>query len=68
MFVEFGLEALEQGKGICSRAGKSGQHTIIVKATNLAGGRLDHHAAERDLAIATQSDAASRRTERMVVP
>ena len=41
MLVELRLEALEQRERVGSRAGKSGEHAIVVKATDLARRRLD---------------------------
>ncbi len=68
VLLELGLEALEQREGIGGAAGESREDLVVVEPAHLARGGLDDDVAERDLAVAAEGDAPSRRTERMVVP
>jgi hypothetical protein len=53
---QFGLETFEQRECVSSAAGKPCENAIVKKASDLTGGRLQNHIAERDLAIATERD------------
>jgi hypothetical protein len=59
VLLKFGLEALEQGEGIGSGAGKTGQHFAVVELAHLARCALDHDVAERYLAVAADGDLRS---------
>ena len=59
MLVELRLEALEQRERISGRPRKTGQHTIAVKATHLACGRLDDDVAERHLSVAAERNGCA---------
>ena len=60
MFLQLGLEALEQGEGIGGAAGEAGQHLVLVQPAHLAGSGLDDDIAEGDLAVAAEGDVRCR--------
>ena len=56
VFVELGVEPLEQRECIGRRAGKPRQNAIVIKPTYFFRALLDHDIAECDLAVATHRD------------
>ena len=68
VLFELGLEALEQRERVGGRSGEAREHAVVVQAAHLARRRLDDDVAERDLAVAAELTAPSRRTDRIVVP
>ena len=59
VFLQFALEALEEGKGIRRGPGETRQHPLLVKPPHLAGVTLHDRRAQRDLAIATDDHLAA---------
>ncbi len=57
-FVEFALEALEQGEGIGRAAGEPAEDLALTERPHLAGVALHHGRAERDLTITADGDDA----------
>src|SRR5690242_9206741 len=66
VLVELRLEALEQRERVRGAPGESGEYPVVMEAPHLACARFHHDVAERDLAIAAQSDlsVATRRYDR----
>src|SRR4030095_541746 len=58
VLVELGLEALEQREGVGGAAGEAGEDALLVEAAHLLRAALDHHIAERHLAVAAERDLA----------
>src|SRR5258708_1984259 len=59
ILLEFPSEPLEQRDRIGSRASKAGDHRTARQTAQLAGIRLDHRLAHRDLAVAGNHDLAA---------
>ncbi len=58
VFLELGLEALEQRERVGGAAGEAGQHAVVVQAADFARAGLDHDVAKGDLAVAAKRDLA----------
>ena len=58
VFLELGLEALEQREGVGGAAGEAGEDLVVVQAAHLARVALHHDVAERHLAVAAHGDGA----------
>ena len=56
MFLKFAFEALEERERIRSRARKTGDDLVIVKAAGFPSGVLQDMIAQGDLAIGDQDD------------
>ncbi|SOY39927.1 hypothetical protein CBM2589_B10208 [Cupriavidus taiwanensis] len=56
VFLQLGLEAVQQREGVGGAAGKADQHLAVVDTAHLARGALHHDIAERDLTITAQRD------------
>ena len=56
MFVELGVEALEQRESVSRRTGEAGQDPVVMQPANFFCALLDDDVAESDLAIAAHRD------------
>ena len=59
MLLQFCLESLEQRERIRCPACESGQNAVMVEASHFACGGFDDDIAQRDLAVATQSNGGA---------
>ena len=58
ILLQLRFDAAEEGEGVGCGAGKSGHNFVVVQATDLLGGMLDHRFAEGDLAVAGKYDGS----------
>lgn len=58
VLLQLRFEAAEEGERVGCGAGKSGHNFVVVQATDLLGGMLDHRFAEGDLAVAGKYDGS----------